>query len=123
MLARERGCSKLPVDGSGSAVDHHDRRDVAETENKVSIGHLGDPVSNGPHIAIVLDGRDGVFLRVQMLPAPPLPNHLAIDRHLDKIRGIHLAIVVLGTQPATSDLGNNLSRKRLLTDEKDVSVP
>src|SRR5712691_10427356 len=59
---------------------------------------------------------------VHMLPASPLPDDVSIGRHLDKIRAVHLAIVILRTRPSASDLVGNLIRKRLLTNEKDVSV-
>src|SRR5262249_4808016 len=123
MLAGQRRRPELPVDGTAAAVDHHDGRDVAKADQDVSIRHLEDAVSDGPHIAVVLEGRDHVVHWIQMLPASPLPNDLAISRHLDKIRAIHLAIVVLRTEPAASDPGNDVIRKRLLTDEQDVSVP
>src|ERR1700730_7109899 len=58
-----------------------------------------------------------------MLPASPFPNDLSIGRHLDQIRTIHLAVVVLRTGPTASDLGHEVVWKRLLTDEEDVSVP
>jgi hypothetical protein len=58
-----------------------------------------------------------------MLPAPPLPNDLTFRRHLHKIGRVHFAIFILGAGPATLDFGNNVIRKRLRADEKNVSVP
>ena len=122
VLARKRGCAELPIDGAGSAVDHHDRGDVAETHKQVSVGHLGDCVGDGPHVAIILDGRDHVVLGIQVLPASPFPYNLSFDRHLDEVRRVHLSIVVLRAGPATPHLGNNLGGKRLLADQKNISI-
>src|SRR3984893_16271437 len=122
MLAGERGRPELPVDSPGLPVDHHDCRYVAEAEQQISIGHLRNSVRHGPYVAVILNSGDGVLLRIQMLPASPLPNELSIGRHLDQIRAVHLAVVVLGTGAAASDLGHKVIRKRLLTNEEDVSV-
>src|SRR3984893_8827456 len=121
MLAGERGRPELPVDSPGLPVDHHDCRYVAEAEQQISIGHLRNSVGDCPYIAIVLNSRDGVLLRIQMLPAAPLPNELSIRRHLDQIRAMNLP-VLLGTKAAASDLGHKVTRKRLLTNEEGVSV-
>jgi hypothetical protein len=115
VLAGKRGRTELPVDGTGLAVDHHDGRDVPEADQDVSIGHFRYTVGNGPHIAITLDLRDGVVHRIEMVPASPLPDDLALCRHLDKIGGIHLTIVILRSGPAASDLGNDLIRNFKVT--------
>ena len=122
VLARKRRRAELPVDGAGSAVDHHDGGDIAETHKQVSVGHLRDPISDGPHVAIILDGRDHVFLGIQVLPAQPFPYELSVGRHLDEVGRIHLSIVVLRARPATSHLESDVGRKRFLADQKDVSI-
>jgi len=122
VLPRERRSPELPVDGAGPAVDHDHRGDIAETQHQVSVGHLGDAIGNRPHVAVVLDGGDDVFRRIEMLPASPLPDGFALGCHLDEIRGIHVAVFILGPGSAAAHFGDELCGKRFLTNQKQVAV-
>ena len=57
-----------------------------------------------------------------MLPAPPLPDNLSTGRHLDKIGGIHFAVVVFRARSSSSDLSRDLVRKWPGADENYIAV-
>src|ERR1700724_2286869 len=76
VLLRQGRAVDLPHDVAGGALDHHDRRNVAEADQDIALGGLRDGVAVGPLIAEILRG-DRVALGLEMFPTAPLPDDLA----------------------------------------------
>src|SRR5215468_1158111 len=104
MLAGERRRAELPVNLSGLAIDHHDRRNVAKAEHNISVRQFAEPIGEGPPVAIVLDSRYAFFTRIEMLPALPLPHDFSARRHLHQVIADHLAALQLAAGTTAADL-------------------
>ena len=86
----------------------------------MAVGRLRDGVAVRPLGAAIL-GRDGIGLRVEVFPAPPLPHDLAPGRHLDEIVRIDHA-VGLGAGLAAADVAGDLGGQRRQAQEENVPV-
>ena len=63
-----------------------------------------------PLFPLILDRRDAIRLWIEVLPSPPLPNHLPGSCHLDEIISVHLPLV-LRARHAALDLRNEILRQ------------
>src|SRR5260370_30173535 len=123
MMAGERGSTELPVDLGCPSIDRYHGRDVAEAEHDGAVGHFAEPIAEGPRGGVDLYSRDAVSDGIEMLPALPLPQDFSVCRHLHEIVADHLPVVDFGPGTAAADLLDDRIRKRLLADQKDISVP
>ena len=87
MLLRQRRAADLPHDLARGALDHHDCRDVAEADQDVALGGLGDGVAVGPFVTHVLR-RDRIGLRFHVFPAAPFPDDFARNGHFEQVVGV-----------------------------------
>ena len=65
--------------------------------------------------------REGIGGGIEMLPAPPLPDHVALRRHLDEIVGVDLAVGLRAGQPA-ADLAGDVRGQGSQAQEEHVPV-
>src|SRR6516225_1285636 len=105
VLAGKRGCTELPVDLPCPTIEHHNGRDIAETEHNIAVRQFTEPVRKGPPVAIVLHGCYAVYSGIEMLPALPLPHDLSVCRHLYEVVADDLAVVDFGTGTTASGSG------------------
>ena len=121
VLLGEGRAAERPRDRARAAVDDDDGGDVAEAHDEAAVGPLGHRVGVRPLRAVILERDDG-RLDVQVLPAPPLPDHLAARRHLQQVVGVDGGAGGLAAGEPALDARVERAGQRAQAEEQDVAV-
>src|SRR5439155_11963554 len=117
----ERRLAALPIDRVSLSLNDTNRGYGPKTHNNVAIRQFGQAVSVRPRIARLLDRRDPIYFRIEMLPDAIFPDRSPKRRHLDQIVSIHFAVMLSTCHPA-SDFRSQFTRELSETEKQHIAV-
>ena len=121
MLPAEGRAAELPDHLAGSSIDGHDPREVPVAQVDVSVRPDRDSVGVAPLTAAIHRPWNDVRGRVEVLPVPPLPDHITAQGDLLQVVAID-SPGPLGAGETTLDASRYVIGKGSAAEQENVAI-